>query len=55
MNEKILDALRADGDSTARQLARKIDVPYHSIYPFLEQLLVDGKIIRIKKHYRLKT
>lgn len=55
VNEKILEALRADGDSTARQLARKLDVPYHSIYPFLEQLMVDGKIIRIKKHYRLKT
>jgi DNA-binding Lrp family transcriptional regulator len=55
IDDAILEMLRTEGDSTARQIARTVCVsPYSVIYPYLEQLEVAGKIIRIGRHYRLK-
>jgi sugar-specific transcriptional regulator TrmB len=53
--DAILEMLRIEGDSTARQIARKVKVAYMGIYPILEQLEVEGKIVRVGRHYRLKS
>jgi|ERR1019366_1318296 predicted Rossmann fold nucleotide-binding protein DprA/Smf involved in DNA uptake len=51
----ILRTLRTEGDSTARQIARIVKLPYEPIYTFLSQLEVEGKIVRVGRHYRLKS